>query len=985
MSIRLFNFRKLSRPLFVLLGLLSLATGIFVFSPNTTAQSSGTSGRCDGAGACTILHVKLEPHVEHTTIVVTREKPANRDDEFFLYNATNDGSGVKNDGKTASSGDVIWGTNPGSGYCSVAPQLEQAYFNITVRGTATGTKKHVNMCSNADPKAGDMFKSDSGADARVKTITVNVTSDDAPSKKGGISGSISIKTDDGKTVKCEPSSAIDIKNKKTNKDEEGENIGDGKWDTGLRLDPGKYDVLVRCLASNKHYDVQYKDVEVKAGETTKVGAATCSTSSEAGKCDTAEEKDDTKAEKDLCPIKAWEFRWAACPIVSALYGTDGRGGVMGLLQDWGVKNLAINIDEIFANKQYYAAWNSFRVIAVSLIIVAGLIMVVSQAANMEIFDTYTIRKLLPRLLVIAIIIAISWWLLEYIVLFFNNLMVWVGSAIEAPFNEKVEPLSAGAMAAQIAAVIVASTLVNPAMIISYLTTITLAWAVATLALAVRKMIIVFLILTSPIFLFFAIFNGTQKLYKTGQTGLISLLAIGIVFNGALELGYVMSALTPAESDPFGILRLGFQVAGLLIIPVALMRLGGMASTLTGLVNDRSKGVFDKLKNGRAEQRAGIVNSMKTGDRWKDSNIVGKSLNKATRGAYDMRNAGLNPMAMKRRYQASADQGLRTGANNILASDEFKAISEYDDALKAGRYNSSSAAIAGLTREFRAEGRSDATGDARRAVAAVEATGNTIGNKSFRLASAMQLVSTGTGYKNIQEMSQTLAQAAGGNESTAGALAGWANFQTKKVGRNDLAPGAGRLSSLVRGEMNADPGRRPTANQYIDAGYEAMMGASNSDVVRMKTGGVTNGTNNLSAVIQRSHNIINSTAASTADKQQAQQMLINATAKIENAKAAAPYGSESNILAIQNAAAPVQNITNEVKLQAAPTSQTYDIRQTVQTKDAAGNTITVANPRFAQPNGRVQNSGYSPEVGEAYNRVVNSRGGNPYDDINMRQG
>lgn len=984
MSIRLFNFRKLSRPLFVLLGLLSLAIGAFIFSPSTTAQSSGTSGRCDGAGACTILHVKLNPHVDYATIVVEREKAANRDDEFFLYNATNDGSGVKNDGKTASSGDVIWGTNPGGAYCNVAPQPDQAYFNITVRGPATGTKKHINMCSNADPKGGDMFKSDSGADARVKTITIDVTSADAPSKKGGISGSISIKTDDGKTINCESSSSIDITRKKDN-NKTSINIGDGKWDTGLTLDPGKYDVLVRCLSNNRNYDVNYKDVDVKAGETTKVGAATCSTTSEAGKCDSAEEKDDVQAERDLCPIKAWEFRWAACPIVSALYGTDGKGGVMGLLQDWGVKNLAINIDEIFDNKQYYAAWNSFRVIAVSLIIVAGLIMVVSQAANMEIFDTYTIRKLLPRLLVIAIIIAISWWLLEYIVLFFNNLMVWVGSAIEAPFNEKVEPLSAGAMAAQIAAVIVASTLVNPAMIISYLTTITLAWAVATLALAVRKMIIVFLILTSPIFLFFAIFNGTQKLYKTGQTGLISLLAIGIVFNGALELGYVMSALTPAESDPFGILRLGFQIAGLLIIPVALMRLGGMASTLTGLVNDRSKGAFDRLKAGRSEQRAGLVNKMKTGDRWKDSNIFGAGLNKATRGAYNARNVGMNPRAMKRRFDASSDQGLRTGANNILASDEFKSISEYDDALKAGSYKSSSAAVAGLTREFQNEGRADAAGDARRAVAAVESTGNTIGNKSFRLASAMQRVSTGTGYKDLQEMSQTLAQAADGNVSTAGAVAGWANFQTKKVGRNDLAPGAGKLGGLVKGEMGINGVNRPTANDYVDAGYEAMMGASNSDVVRMKTGGVTHGTRNLAAVIQRSQNIIDNTGASSAEKAKAQEMLINATAKIDNAKAAAPYGAETNILAIQNAAAPVQNITNDVKLQAAPTSQTYDIRQTVQTKDAAGNTITVANPRFAQPNGRVQNTGYNPEVGEAYSRVVNSRGGNPYDDINMRQG
>ena len=89
-----------------------------------------------------------------------------------------------------------------------------------------------------------------------------------------------------------------------------------------------------------------------------------------------------------------------------------------------------------------------------------------------------------------------------------------------------------------------------------------------------------------------------------------------------------------------------------------------------------------------------------------------------------------------------------------------------------------------------------------------------------MAAAMQRVSTGTGYKDLAEMSQTLAEASDGNVATAGAVAGWANFQTKKVGRNDLAPGAGKLGNLVKGEMGVNGVSRPTADSYIDAGYEA---------------------------------------------------------------------------------------------------------------------------------------------------------------------
>ena len=84
-------------------------------------------------------------------------------------------------------------------------------------------------------------------------------------------------------------------------------------------------------------------------------------------------------------------------------------------------------------KAYYKAWNSFRVLGIAIIVIAGLIMVISTALGFEFFDAYTIKKVLPRILVAIIGISLSWWLLEWLAELTNDLGVGVRSLIYFPF------------------------------------------------------------------------------------------------------------------------------------------------------------------------------------------------------------------------------------------------------------------------------------------------------------------------------------------------------------------------------------------------------------------------------------------------------------------------------------------------------------------------------------------------------------------------
>jgi hypothetical protein len=673
------------------------------------------------------------------------------------------------------------------------------------------------------------------------------------------------------------------------------------------------------------------------------------------------------APEDVCPIKFWKLSWAVCPIATALYGEDGDGGLIGLLQEWVIGHLTLNITEIFDNKQYYVAWNSFRVIAISLIIIAGLIMVISQAAGLELLNAYTIRKLLPRLLIVAIAITISWWLLEYLALFFNNLMVWVGSAIESPFNAKIEPLGARAVMTQMAAVIVGGTLLNPGLIMSYLFTFAAAYAIASLALAVRELIIIFLILTSPIFIFFAIFQNTENYFKTARSALIGLMAVGVLFGALLELGHVMASLTPAKIDPLGILRMGFQVAALFAFPIMLLRLGGVVAALSTAFRKRSSGFFQGQSEKRTENMAGTLASMRSGSRYTDRNKLTRAFNRTTKGVMDSNPQGIarrirNPRSFRDVRRATADASTRRAAEGVMETAGFQSISQDDDALRAAAY-APNRAIAGLTAEFMAEGRSRETAiaDAKRAVSQVQAADLQMGTQSLQVAAAMQRVLTGTGYTDQRQMVETFAQAARGNVGTGASLAGWADFESKRAGRSDLAPSAGTLIDMTTSRIT---GSGPTADEYISAGSEAMMRADSYSATQMKGPGIKNGMNNLAADIRRQENIIQSTASSAQDVSAAKERLGQLTRKADNLTDNRMFGSENNIINIQRGLEPAQVAINDARMQSQPLSQVNTVNRTPQT-DANGN-VTWDDGKGHGESRNTRNAYYDAEIAKGYN-------------------
>lgn len=131
------------------------------------------------------------------------------------------------------------------------------------------------------------------------------------------------------------------------------------------------------------------------------------------------------AEADNCPIEeGQEFRWAMCPLF------DIMGGFTNTLDYFIHQYLSTGNDIYSAQEQNFKnAWETFRNIGIALVVIAGLVMLISEALSIPIVDAYTVRKVLPRLFVAIVGIAISWEFCKLLIEFFDYFGQAVGSAI----------------------------------------------------------------------------------------------------------------------------------------------------------------------------------------------------------------------------------------------------------------------------------------------------------------------------------------------------------------------------------------------------------------------------------------------------------------------------------------------------------------------------------------------------------------------------
>lgn len=537
--------------------------------------------------------------------------------------------------------------------------------------------------------------------------------------------------------------------------------------------------------------------------------------------------------------------WLICPLVAA-----AQGAVEGLTA--GIDSLlTINTQEIFGTNNtptkgstsagFYQAWNTFRIFGAGLIVIAGLIMLIAQAAGSDIIDAYTIHKVLPRILIAVIGITLSWWLLAFAIGLANDIGTGIRSIIYAPFESLGNGTCTATVnscirvnggAATIGALVGTATFLTLGLlgIASFMLTALLAVFVGFVVLFLRQVIIMMLVIFAPLAIACYVLPGTQKAWGFWKDTFLSMLIVFPIISALIAMGRVFAVVmydNRTGGVPTFVNEIGAFIVYFLpyfLLPATFRWAGGAMATIGGFVNDRHRGAFDRLKGFRKNQAASRYERAHEGNLYRGSNRVAKGINALAWGGTNIGKAGYNPRKWRSKMHESHEIQAYDEAREMLEkSPELRAIANDNAALKATRMmagGASRSAIENWLRDENGGGIKDEN-ELRNTMTRAEMVAKSGPNKAVQIATMMADATSTTGWQHDKGALEA------GNVGTA--------FEKYAADVSEVAGGDKNLAMRIYGDTRAAMARsRPEmAGQGFMAGWEQIQ-------EQMKDGGKADG-------------------------------------------------------------------------------------------------------------------------------------------------
>lgn len=369
--------------------------------------------------------------------------------------------------------------------------------------------------------------------------------------------------------------------------------------------------------------------------------------------------------------------WIICPVTNFL--ASGMDWVFKILSGF----LAVRPVETGQNNALFRAWSYMLSFANIAFVIAFLIIIYSQLTNFGI-DNYGIKKLLPRLIIAAVLVNVSYYISSIAVDLSNILGYSIQDIFIQIRNTLVGPegnswnttswqsmgsfiLSGGTLATAgvIGLTATLSTYGVGGAIILLLPSLVaglVAVLVALVIMAARQAIVTILIILAPLAFVAYLLPNTEKWFEKWRSTFVTMLilfpAFSVVFGGS----QLAAAAIIQNADSINLVILGMlvQVAPLFITPMLIRLSGSMLGKIAGMVNNPSKGMVDRTKNWSKE---------------KADDIKAKRLaTTAGRGAFLKRNAQrVDHNRLKRERQRKIHEGM--SANRYAGS--FDGAQQYE--------------------------------------------------------------------------------------------------------------------------------------------------------------------------------------------------------------------------------------------------------------------------------------------------------------------
>lgn len=271
------------------------------------------------------------------------------------------------------------------------------------------------------------------------------------------------------------------------------------------------------------------------------------------------------------------FAWLICPV---LHLGDGAAGLFNsFLEDQLCfkttdESISSTGSSVVCNGNnnldpgVHNAWNIFKNLASELIVIALLIMIISQAIGGGPFDAYTIRKMLPKLVAAVILMQLSWVFLKWAIDLSNDVGAAIGNLMLAPFGGSdnvtlskmlghgIHVATGGDVGAD--AFTVFTTIAGiagfvyaiPALPLLMLYVV-LGLFIAFVTLVVRKILIILLVILAPLAFVVWVMPGMDKYWKMWKDNFTKILMMFPLIMAMLAAGRIAAYI--AAGSPNGIM------------------------------------------------------------------------------------------------------------------------------------------------------------------------------------------------------------------------------------------------------------------------------------------------------------------------------------------------------------------------------------------------------------------------------------------------
>lgn len=336
-----------------------------------------------------------------------------------------------------------------------------------------------------------------------------------------------------------------------------------------------------------------------------------------------------KEEKNSCAIEG--IGWMICPTINFL------ANIADVAYDFLADHFLTIPASMFnrssdGGKPLFDAWQSFANIANAVLIVGFLVVIFSQVTNAGI-SNYGIKKMLPKIIVAAILINLSFYICALAIDISNitgfalrdllkNLAPDAASAGFAATGEggwgKLAALTLGGAA--VAGGVAAAGGVSLALValLGFLSSGVISLVTIFIILTIRQVFIVMLVVLAPLAFAMMFLPNTSQWFDRWKKTFIALLmvfpTIGVIFGISSLAGAILTNVfvNDKNGDTLGqILSSGITILPLVVVPSVIKKsldsVGTIGNKLSGLGSKLSGGAKNKLDNSafakHQEQRA----------------------------------------------------------------------------------------------------------------------------------------------------------------------------------------------------------------------------------------------------------------------------------------------------------------------------------------------------------------------------------------------